>query len=64
MAGGGELTIGKDLSSHSTAPLIIPLPIAAETAGMSLRENGEAKEVKNKFQLKCWSYHFLQLAEL
>lgn len=49
VADGGELIIGKDLSSHRTAPLVIPLPIATETAGISSRENGKAKEVKTSF---------------
>lgn len=49
MAGGGELIIGKDLSSHRTAPLIIPLPTAAEIVGVSSRENGETKEVITSF---------------
>lgn len=49
MADGGEPIIDKDLSSHRTAPLITPLPTAAEIVGVSNRRYGKAKEVIKNF---------------
>lgn len=49
VAGGGELYIDRDLPSHRTAPLIIPLPTAAEIAGVSNGRYGKAKEVITNF---------------